>query len=71
MRKHAGHCDHPKKTDKEIKISTDLTEEAELETVCHELIHAACWFFDEEFVHEFGHDIGKVLWRLGYRRTKE
>lgn len=64
-----GECDPPGIPNKEIRVRTKLGGEEELETVIHELVHAAGWHIDEEFVERFGIDAARVLWRLGYRRV--
>jgi hypothetical protein len=62
-----GDCDPPGRRHKEIRISSALRGEERLEVVIHEMVHAACWHIDEQFVEEFARDAARVLWRLGYR----
>jgi hypothetical protein len=42
----------------------------ELITWIHEGMHASNWFQSEETVDQSSKDIGRLLWRLGYRRPK-
>ncbi len=64
-----GDCDTPATANKEIRISSSLKGEERLEVVLHELVHAAGWHIDEEFVEQFARDAARVLWRLGYRNV--
>lgn len=63
-----GECDSPDTKGKEIRISTDLQREEELEVVIHELLHASDWSKDEEWVEEIAQDISNVLMRLGWKK---
>ena len=63
-----GECDSPDTKGKEIRISTDLQREEELEVVIHELLHASDWSKDEEWVEEIDQDISNVLMRLGWKK---
>ena len=63
-----GECDSPDTKGKEIRISTDLQREEELEIVIHELLHASDWSKDEEWVEEIAQDICNVLMRLGWKK---
>ena len=65
--KQIGHCDSPELPNRTIKIDNRLKGEEKLEVIVHELLHAAGWHIDEEFVEQFGIDVARVLWRLGYR----
>ena len=64
-----GECDSPDTKGKEIRISTDLQREEELEVVIHELLHASDWSKDEEWVEEIAQDISNVLMRLGWKKN--
>lgn len=64
-----GECDHPTKKGKEIRVREGIREQSTLETLIHEMLHAANWSLDEEFVTDSARDISRVLWKLGYRRT--
>jgi len=63
-----GECDSPDTKGKEIRISTDLQREEELEVVIHELLHASDWYKDEEWVEEIAQDISNILMRLGWKK---
>ena len=63
-----GECDSPDTKGKQIRISTDLQREEELEVVIHELLHASDWSKDEEWVEEIAQDISNVLMRLGWKK---
>jgi hypothetical protein len=62
-----GACDPPTLKGKEIRVKSTLTGVDRLETVIHEMVHAAGWHLDEPFTEQFAHDAARVLWRLGYR----
>jgi hypothetical protein len=66
-----GECDDPTTPGKEIRIHKALDEKTTLETVVHEVLHAADWHKKEEWVTEVGRDLSRVLWRLGYRRSEK
>ena len=63
-----GECDSPDTKGNEIRISTDLQREEELEVGIHELLHASDWSKDEEWVEEIAQDISNVLMRLGWKK---
>jgi hypothetical protein len=62
-----GDCDPPDRPGKEIRIAAGLRGEERLEVLVHELVHAAGWHIDEEFVERFASDVACILSRLGYR----
>lgn len=66
-----GECDSPKSVGKRIRINSTLKGQEELDTIIHEVFHAGFWHVDEEVVEEFGTDLARILWKLGYRRIKE
>jgi hypothetical protein len=70
LKENAGDCDDPTRPRKEIRICTGLGEQKELETVLHEVLHAADWHKTEEWVEQVARDQTRLLWRLGYRKTK-
>lgn len=51
----------------EIRVRPTLSSFETLETLLHEMLHAAHPDLDEKPVTETAHDIARVLWRLGYR----
>jgi len=69
--KNRGDIDPPEKARKEIRIGSELRGELRLDTILHELTHAAGWLAREECVGQFATDAARVLWRLGYRDTNE
>jgi len=66
----SGECQAPHVSNKAIRLDPRLLKRdaALLETVLHELLHAASWDLDEEVVHEYAEVTAKTLLRLGYRR---
>ena len=66
-----GECDSPDTNGKEIRIATDLKKPDELEVIIHELLHAADWSKDEEWVEVIADDIARVLWKLGWRNNSD
>jgi len=65
-----GDCDPPTAPGKEIRVLSNLRDEGRLEVLIHEMVHAAGWHIDEEFVGRFARDAARVLWRLGYREQR-
>ena len=65
--KELGYCSNPD-IEKEIAIPIDGDTESELDTIIHELIHAAQWDLAEEAVEEMACSIAGALWRLGWRK---
>lgn len=63
-----GECDEPRERRKEIRISTRLGEQDTLETIVHEVLHAADFDKKEEWADDVGRNLARLLWRLGYRR---
>jgi hypothetical protein len=62
-----GNIDGPHKTHKAIRIWQGLKDQERLEVLIHEMMHAAGWHLEEEYVEEFADDLSRILWRLGYR----
>lgn len=54
-----------------VKVWDGLEGEDRLNTILHELLHAAGWPLDEAFVEEYGTVAASVLWKLGYRNDRE
>lgn len=71
LRTKLGACDPPDGSSKEIVVSSQLSGCERLDTLIHEMLHAANWHLDEEFVTQCAGDIAKVLWRIGYRCESE
>ncbi len=66
-----GDCDDPTTKNKTIRIANNLPPIEQLEVVIHEALHASDWFKDEEWIEEVAVDIARLLWRLGWRLTKD
>ena len=65
-----GTCDPAtKKGRKWIYVSAALDDLEELETVIHEVTHAADQRASEEAVEEFGHVLAQLLWNMGWRKS--
>jgi len=66
-----GQIDMPGTPNKEIRINLKLDGELLLDTVVHELLHAASpELASEDWVNGTASDIARVLWRLGYRKAE-
>jgi hypothetical protein len=63
-----GRCDAPDTPDKCIDIRKGIKGRQELDTLIHEMLHAAFWDMDEDAIHDAAHDIALALWRIGYRK---
>ena len=63
-----GECDSPDTNGKEIRIATDIKNQEELEVIIHELLHAADWSKDEDWVEVIADDIARTLWKLGWKK---
>ena len=61
-----GECDDPTTPNKEIRVLDKLKGEERLEVLTHEMIHAAGWHIDEQFVTQFAQDLARNLTKLGY-----
>lgn len=64
-----GLCDPPKKAGKSLRILRRQSATDELDTLIHEMLHAAGWHIDEQFVEQFATDAARTLIRLGWRRA--
>ena len=51
-----------------IRIALGYQEDQMLDSVVHEILHAALWDLDEEAVEETANAISSALIRLGYKR---
>lgn len=65
-----GQCDSPKKRGKEIRVLSRLTGEERMDVAIHEMLHAAGWHIDEEFVDRFATDAARNLFKLGFTDGK-
>lgn len=61
-----GYCTPPDQAGRTICIRPSLTGERRLEVEIHEMIHAAMWSLDEEFVEQMAKDLARNLTRIGY-----
>lgn len=66
-----GLCDQPVGGRPSIRVMADMSTQAGLITLIHEALHASCWSLHEATVDRTSKDIGRLLWRLGYRRQNE
>jgi len=66
-----GLCDPPGVEPRTIKIRKSLKGEERLDTIIHELLHAAQWDLSEDAVEETASDIACALWQLGYRGPED
>lgn len=67
----SGECDGPHIRNKEIRIDNRLRGQEQLEVYIHEAMHAIDWKLDEEHVTTSSHDLARMLWKLGYRKTEQ
>lgn len=63
-----GLCDYESKT---ISICTSMENLDELDTLCHELLHACQGFASEDHVAEVATTLATILWQLGYRKEAD
>jgi hypothetical protein len=68
--KEDGLCEHPDDRGKRIFIRARQRGVKRLDSQIHEMIHAADWQKDEEWVHDVAHDLARALWRFGWRCTE-
>ncbi len=61
-----GMCDSPELPRKQIRVLQSLRGQEQLEVVLHELLHAANWHLDEEWVDQFAKDASHILTALGH-----
>ena len=66
-----GECDSPDTPRKEMRIEEDLTGQKKLDTLLHELRHAASWHVAEEVIELEASAIAACLWKLGLRWQDE
>jgi hypothetical protein len=62
-----GCCDKPHDDVPSIRIMADLNTQKGFITLIHEALHASRWAAHEETVDRTSKDIGRLLWRLGFR----
>ncbi len=61
-----GVTDNPKRKNKGIRIRRSLKGELLLDTIIHELLHAAQWDFGEEWIDHTATQIASVLTAAGW-----
>ncbi len=66
-----GDCDGPHIKGREIRINQKLRGRARLDTIIHEVLHAAHWDLGEEAVEATATDLARILHRLGYESCEE
>ena len=67
-----GYCDHPEgKGNPCIAVCSDPNTRLGLTHLIHECLHASVWSAHENTVDRTSKDIGRLLWRLGYRLQSE
>lgn len=59
-----GVCESPELTHKKIILRKGLRRRKMVEAILHELLHAADWTKDEEWIHNTAYDMARELWRL-------
>lgn len=64
----SAQTDAPTTPNKEMMISHKLKGQDELRVIIHELLHAADWYKDEEWVHQVSVDVARILTQLGYKK---
>lgn len=71
MRSNDGQCDHPQQRGKKIVLNPRIRRNSReyMETVLHEVLHAALWHLDEDFVDQYARDATRILHRLGFRHV--
>lgn len=69
--KNYGDCDPPTVKKKQIRVRQSLRGRLRLDTIIHELLHAALWEVREEWVDQTATDIARILDKLGYRNVDE
>ena len=62
-----GWCDQYKCNERAIHLMTPLNTRNGLITVIHESLHASDWRQSEKAVDRVSKEVGRLLWRMGYR----
>jgi hypothetical protein len=60
-----GDCAHPDYPQKTIRIKQNLCGEELVEILIHEMIHAANWHLDEDWIERFAADAARTLKHFG------
>lgn len=59
-----GVCQSPRVKGKKIFLREGLSPVETLDAVLHELLHAADWDKDDEWVTDAGHDLARAVFRI-------
>ena len=59
-----GVCNKPERT---IRIALGKSDQDTMDSIIHEVLHAALWDLDEDAVFTTANAISEALWKLGYR----
>lgn len=62
-----GECDPIDAKKKQISVKPNIIGVDAIDTLIHELLHAAMPDLAEDAIYETASDLAKVLWDLGYR----
>lgn len=65
-----GDCDPPGKKGKQIRVRRGLAGRPLLDTLVHELIHAALWDLGEGPVASLANEVARALWKRGVRASR-
>jgi hypothetical protein len=65
-----GLCDNPDSKLREIVVLERLTTRNGLRILLHESLHALDWSKSESEVEQAAQDLSGLLWRLGFRLSK-
>jgi NRPS condensation-like uncharacterized protein len=72
LRDRWGDCSDPNKPRRTIRIEEKQNDKQLIDTTVHEMLHAAGWHIDEEFVEQFAQDVAHVLHdKLNFRRSRD
>ena len=66
-----GLCGAPNSKTGDIHVFAKEGTQNQLITIIHESLHASKWMASEKDVDRTSKDIGRLLWRLGFRRAEE
>lgn len=58
------------KPERELHVLCDPSTHKGLITTIHESLHACNWAKKEAVVDQVSADVGRLLWRLGWRKVK-
>ena len=64
-----GWCDQYANNERYLLVMAEPDTQTELITIVHESLHASDWCKTEETIDRVSTEIGRLLWRLGYRKN--